>query len=184
MSIDSRRVALLVEDEFNLDEFIYPFHRFREAGAELKVVGSSRAPSFASQGMVVFPDLTGPDAAVEDFDAVIIPGGYAPDWMRRDRNLVAFVRGMHEAGKPVAAICHGGSMLVSAKILAGRQATSNAAIRDDLEAAGAIWLDEEVVVDGNLITSRRPWDLPALCRAVLAALGDADAASSPASLSA
>lgn len=170
MGIEGRRVALLVEDEFNLDEFIYPFHRFREAGAELKVVGSSRAGSFASQGMVVTPDLTGSDVRVEDFDAVIVPGGYAPDWMRRDRDLVGFVRGMHEAGKLVAAVCHGGSMLVSAKILAGRRATSNASIRDDLEAAGAIWLDEEVVVDGNLITSRRPWDLPALCKAVLAAL--------------
>jgi protease I len=176
MGIEGRRVALLVEDEFNLDEFIYPFHRFREAGAELKVVGSSRAASFASQGMVVTPDLTGSDARVEDFDAVIVPGGYAPDWMRRDRDLVGFVRGMHEAGKLVAAVCHGGSMLVSAKILAGRRATSNASIRDDLEAAGAIWLDEEVVVDGNLITSRRPWDLPALCKAVLAVLDRAPVA--------
>jgi protease I len=170
MSIEGQHVALLVEDEFELAEFIYPFHRFREAGAEVTVIGTSRAESFASQGMVVIPDLVAADAKVEDFDAVIIPGGYAPDWMRRDRVLVGFVRDMHAAGKPVAAICHGGSMLVSAKILEGRRATSNAAIRDDLEAAGAIWLDEEVVVDGNLITSRRPRDLPAMCKAVLAAL--------------
>jgi len=107
---------------------------------------------------------------VGDFDAVIVPGGYAPDKMRRDADLVQFVHDMDAAGKPVAAICHAGWMLVSAKVLQGRQATSFYSIRDDVEAAGAKWSDEEVVVDGNLITSRTPADLPAFCKAVIAAL--------------
>ena len=115
-------------------------------------------------------DLSSSEAHSEDFDAVIVPGGQAPDKMRLDKDLVGFVRSMDEAGKPVAAICHAGSVLVSAKILAGRRATSFYSIRDDLEAAGAQWSDDAVVVDRNLITSRVPNDLPAFCHAVIEAL--------------
>jgi protease I len=107
---------------------------------------------------------------------VIIPGGYAPDKMRRSAEMVAFVRDMDGAGKPVAAICHAGWMLVSAKVVKGRRATCFSSIRDDLEAAGAQWSDEPVVVDGNLITSRVPGDLPAFCRAVIGALAPEPAA--------
>ena len=107
---------------------------------------------------------------------MIIPGGQAPDKMRRSREMVAFVHDMDAAGKPVAAICHAGSMLVSAKMLRGRNATSFYSVRDDLEAAGANWSDEPVVMDGNLITSRVPGDLPAFCRAVISTLSKAPAA--------
>lgn len=167
MSLEGKTVALLVEDDYNLDEFIYPLHRFAEAGATVKVVGTSRAEVFASHDRQVRADLPAADAAVADFDAVIIPGGYAPDKMRRDADMVAFVRDMDLAGKPVAAICHAGWMLVSAKIVSGRDATCFYSVRDDLEAAGAHWLDEPVVVDRNLVTSRTPSDLPVFCAAVI-----------------
>jgi protease I len=167
MSLDGKTVALLVEDDYNLDEFIYPLHRFAEAGATVKVVGPSRTDVFTSHDRQVRADLPASAAAVADFDAVIIPGGYAPDKMRRDADLVAFVRDMDAAGKPVAAICHAGWMLVSARIVAGRDATCFYSVRDDLEAAGARWHDEPVVVDRNLVTSRTPSDLPAFCAAVI-----------------
>jgi len=167
MTLEGKRVALLVEDEYNMDEFIYPYHRFKEAGAEVKVVGSSRTDTFSSHGVSVKSDLPATRARVEDFDAVIIPGGHAPDKMRMDKDLVRFVHDMDSAGKPVGAICHAGWMLVSAKVLPGRNATSYYSIRDDLEAAGAHWSDEEVVVDRNLVTSRTPADLPVFCRTII-----------------
>ena len=98
MSLDGKRVAVLIEDEFNLDEFIYPYHRFREAGADVKVVGTSRAKTFTSHGKEVAADLAAADASVADFDAVIIPGGYAPDKMRRDTDMVGF-RSRHGPGR-------------------------------------------------------------------------------------
>ena len=108
-----------------------------------------------------------------EFDAVVVPGGYAPDMMRRHPAMVALVRDAAQQGKVVAAICHAGWMLVSAGILKGRQATSFFSIKDDLVAAGADWKDAEVVIDGNLITSRKPDDLPAFCRAIVGALAKA-----------
>jgi protease I len=170
MTLEGKRVALLVEDGYNLDEFVYPYHRFKEAGAGVKVVGPSRTDTFSSHDRAVQADLPASQARVEDFDAVIIPGGQAPDKMRLDKDLVAFVHDMDSAGKPVGAICHAGSMLVSAKVLPGRRATSYYSIRDDMEAAGATWSDEEVVVDHNLITSRTPADLPAFCRAIIGSM--------------
>lgn len=167
MTLEGKRVALLVEDEYNIDEFVYPYHRFREAGADVKVVGTSRTDTFSSHDRQVRADLPANRARVEDFDAVIIPGGQAPDKMRQDKDLVQFVHDMDGAGKPVGAICHAGSMLVSAKVLKGRNATSFYSIRDDMEAAGATWSDEEVVVDRNLVTSRTPADLPAFCRTII-----------------
>jgi protease I len=167
MGLEGKRVAILVDDDYQMHEFWYPFYRFQEAGAQVRVVGSGQKSSFTSHGYAVTPDLDAKDARVEDFDAVIIPGGQAPDRMRRSAELVAFVRDMDGAGKPVAAICHAGSMLVSAKIARDRSLTSYYSIRDDLEAAGARWSDEPVVVDRNLITSRVPGDLPAFCRAVM-----------------
>jgi protease I len=167
MTLEGKRIALLVEDGYNLDEFVYPYHRFKEAGADVKVVGPSRTDTFSSHDRSVKADLPASRARVQDFDAVIIPGGQAPDKMRMDKDLVGFVHDMDNAGKPVGAICHAGSMLVSAKILSGRSATSYYSIRDDMEAAGATWSDEEVVADRNLFTSRTPADLPAFCRTII-----------------
>jgi protease I len=169
MELEGKRVAILVEDDYQMHEFWYPFYRLQEAGAEVRVVGTGR-DSYTSHGYAVTPNLQAADAKVDEFDAVVIPGGQAPDRMRRSREMVAFVHDMDAAGKPVAAICHAGSMLVSAKIARGRRLTSFSSVRDDLEAAGADWVDEPVVMDGNLITSRVPGDLPAFCRTVIGAL--------------
>ncbi|MDD3990545.1 MAG: type 1 glutamine amidotransferase domain-containing protein [Desulfobacterales bacterium] len=171
MELKGKRVALLVEDLFNVFEFWYPFYRLKEAGATVTAVGTGRAPVFTGKPATeVRPDVSAKDVSATDFDAVVIPGGYAPDMMRRDPAMVRLVADMDAAGKVVAAICHAGWMLASAKILSGRKVTSFFAIRDDLTHAGAQWTDAEVVVDGNLITSRTPDDLPAFMRAVIEAL--------------
>jgi deglycase len=177
MELKGKRVAVLVEDEYQVIELWYPYYRMKEAGAEVKLVGTGRAPAFKSKhGYPAQADLAAADVKPADFDAVIIPGGYAPDLMRRNADMVKFVRDMNGAGKPVAAICHAGWMLASAKVVDGRRATCFYSIKDDLIAAGAKWVDEPVVVDGNLITSRVPEDLPDFCRAIVGALAPTAAA--------
>jgi protease I len=137
----------------------------------VKVIGGGGAKSYTSKhGYPVTVDVQAGQVKAVEFDAVIVPGGYAPDMMRRHPAMVALVREATQQGKVVAAICHAGWMLVSAGILKGRKATSFFSIKDDLVAAGADWQDAEVVVDGNLITSRNPNDLPAFCRAIVASL--------------
>ncbi|PYM99761.1 MAG: protease, partial [Candidatus Rokuibacteriota bacterium] len=127
--------------------------------------------SYASKlGYPVTVDVQADQVKAVEFDAVVVPGGYAPDMMRRHPAMVALVREAAQQGKVVAAICHAGWMLVSAGIVNGRRATSFFSIKDDLVAAGAKWEDSEVVIDGNLITSRKPDDLPAFCRAIVGAL--------------
>jgi protease I len=171
MELQGKTIAILAEDLYEDLELWYPFYRFKEAGAMVKVVGSGRSQTHNSKhGYPVTPDLTAEEARVADFDAVVIPGGYSPDLMRRKPEMVAFVRDMDKAGKTVAAICHAGWMLVSADIVKGRQATCFFSIKDDLVAAGARYVDEAVVVDRNLVTSRRPADLPDFCKAIIAQL--------------
>ena len=177
MDLKGKRVAVLVEDEYQVIELWYPYYRMKEAGAEVKLLGTGRANNqFKSKhGYPANADIASADAKVEDFDAVIIPGGYAPDLMRRNADMVKFVHDMDAAGKPVAAICHAGWMIASAKIVKDRKATCFYSVKDDLIAAGAKWVDEPVVVDGNLITSRVPEDLPAFCQAIIGALAPATA---------
>lgn len=168
MELEGRNIAILAEDLYEDLELWYPYYRLQEAGATVKVIGSGRAETHTSKhGYPVKPDLSVEQARVEDFDAVVIPGGYSPDLMRRKPEMVAFVRDMDAQGKTVAAICHAGWMLVSAGIVKGRRATCFMSIKDDLLAAGADYWDEPVVVDGNLVTSRFPADLPHFCRAII-----------------
>jgi protease I len=177
MELDGRKVAILAEDLYEDLELWYPYYRLKEAGADVKVIGSGRADSFASKhGYPVKPDLDADQARASDFDAVVIPGGYSPDLMRRKPAMVAFVREMNAEAKTVAAICHAGWMLVSAGILSGRRATGFMSIKDDMVAAGADYRDEPVVVDANLITSRFPADLPHFCRAIIGQLARETAA--------
>ena len=177
MELDGRKVAILAEDLYEDLELWYPYYRLKEAGAEVKVVGSGRADTFTSKhGYPVKPDLTSDQARASDFDAVVIPGGYSPDMMRRKPSMVSFVKDMDAAGKTVAAICHAGWMLVSAGIVNGRKATCFMSVKDDIVAAGADYRDEPVVVDGNLITSRFPGDLPHFCRAIIGQLARETAA--------
>jgi len=177
MELDGRKVAILAEDLYEDRELWYPYYRLKEAGAEVKVVGSGRAETFTSKhGYPVKPDLTSDQARASDFDAVVIPGGYSPDMMRRKPSMVSFVKDMDAAGKTVAAICHAGWMLVSAGIVNGRKATCFMSVKDDIVAAGADYRDEPGVVDGNLITSRFPGDLPHFCRAIIGQLARETAA--------
>ncbi len=171
MELEGKSAAILVEDMFNVFEFWYPYYRLKEAGALVRVVGSGSAERYRGKdGTVAKADVSAAEVSEEDFDGLIIPGGYAPDHMRRHPEMVSLVRDVFSAGKPLAAICHAGWMLASAGILKGKTVTSFFAIKDDLIHAGAHWVDEEVVVDGNLITSRTPEDLPAFMRAVISAL--------------
>jgi len=168
MSLKGKRVALLIEDEYQELEAWYPYLRMQEAGANVVVVGSGRKTTFESKlGYPMDADKPIQEVRAEDFDAVIIPGGFAPDYMRLCRPMVDFVRKAYESDKLVAAICHGGWMLVSAGAVRGRKATGYLPIRDDVENAGGTWVDAEVVRDGNVITSRTPPDLPAFARAIV-----------------
>jgi protease I len=172
------RVAILIEDMYEDQEFWYPARRFAEAGVAVTVVGPEAGTTYKSKhGYPARADVAARDVTAEEFDAVVIPGGYAPDRMRRHQAMVELVRQAHRTGKVVAAICHAGWMLCSAGILEGKEVTSYSSIRDDMTNAGARWVDREVVQDGNLITSRTPDDLPAFLRVILAAVAaDSDAA--------
>lgn len=173
MELKGKRVAVLAENMYQELELWYPLLRLREAGAETFVVGSGSAQEYKSKlGYPVEVDVAADDVKAGDIDAVVIPGGYSPDLMRRYPAMVKLVREADEQGKIVAAICHAGWMLASADVLRGKKATSFFAIKDDLINAGADWVDAEVVRDGNLITSRMPSDLPAFCRTIIEALGE------------
>lgn len=168
MELEGKKFIVLIEEMFNDLEFWYPYYRLKEAGAEVVVVGSGSAESYSGKsGTAAKADRNADQISTSEFDGIIIPGGYAPDYMRRYPEMVKLVRELFEAEKVVAAICHAGWMLASARILQGRKVTSVPAIKDDLIHAGADWVDEEVVVDGKLITSRKPDDLPAFMRAVI-----------------
>ena len=171
MQFGRKKVAILIEEMFNTHEFWYPYYRLKEAGAEVIVVGSRAATVYHGKpGTEAKSDVGAEEVAADDLDGIVIPGGYAPDLMRRYPKMVQLVKDMFQKGKVVAAICHAGWMLASAEVLEGRTATSFFAIKDDMVHAGAKWVDEEVVVDGNLITSRKPDDLPAFMQAIIAAL--------------
>jgi len=170
MELQGKKVAILVETLYEDQELWYPYYRLREAGAEVQVVGPRKGTFESKHGYPVKADCGADEVRAEEYDAVVIPGGYAPDHMRRNKAMVGLVRDAVGRGKVVAAICHAGWMLASAGVLKGRKATCYFAIRDDLVNAGAEYLDQEVVRDGNLITSRFPDDLPAFCRTIIAAL--------------
>ncbi len=171
MELKNKKVVIPVEDMFNDLEFWYPFYRLKEAGAEVVVVGSGRAETYTGKsGTETKVDAGAGQVVASNFDGIVIPGGYAPDLMRRYPEMVDLVRDIHKAGKVVAAICHAGWMLASADIVKGRTLTSFFAIKDDLVHAGANWIDQEVVIDGNLITRRKPDDRPAYMRAVIESL--------------
>lgn len=166
-----KKAAVLIEDNYQVLEVWYPYLRLREDDIETVFVGPGRQKEYRSKEW--YPaeeELKIKDAKVTDFAAVIIPGGYAPDMLRRDDKINRFVKEMFEAGKLVAAICHAGSVLVSAGILSGKTATCFYAVKDDVINAGAKYVDKEVVVDGKLITSRNPYDLPAFCKEIVKAL--------------
>jgi protease I len=177
LPLEGRRVAVLAENMYEDLELWYPLIRLREAGAEVSVVAPTAGATYKSKhGLEVKADLSAEDAKARQFDAVVIPGGFAPDYMRRSEAMVRFVKDAHDEGKILAAICHAGSMLVSAKVLKGRTVTCYKSIKDDVTNAGGIYVDRAVVRDGDLITSRVPDDLPAFCREIISALSTPKAA--------
>jgi len=162
------RVAILIEDLFEDIEVTSPRDALTEAGAAVVLVGPMAGKAYAGKhGGVLTADLAAGDARADDFDAVVIPGGYAPDKMRLRHAMVDLVRDCLVAGKPVAAICHGPSVLVNARVLPGRTLTCWPSIAVDVKNAGGRYVDRPVVEDGNLITSRKPDDLPAFNDALL-----------------
>jgi protease I len=165
------RIVVLAESQYQELELWYPVLRFREAGADVVVASPARGALYASKiGYPVRSDAAVEEIDPQDVDALIIPGGFAPEGMRRSQPLLDLVRKTHENGTVVAAICHAGWVLVSAGIARGRHLTCVPIIRDDLLSAGADYTDAPVVRDGNLITSRLPNDLPAFCAEIASAL--------------
>jgi protease I len=171
MRLKGKKVILLVENLYQELEFWVPYYRLKEEGAQVTVVGSGSSRTYTSKyGYPVDAEKEAGEIDVAKFDGVVIPGGYAPDLMRRYPEMVKIVKEAQEKGKVIAAICHAGWMLASAGVLKGRKVTGFFAIKDDLIHAGAHYVDAEVVRDGNLITSRKPDDLPAFCRELVGAL--------------
>jgi protease I len=171
VELTGKRVAVLAEDHYENLELWYPVLRLREAGAEVTIVGPRAGESYKSkEGYPAKADLSMDDARSADFDAVIVPGGYAPDRMRRHQPMLRLVRETFQAGKVVASICHAAWVPISAGVVKGKTMTCVSAVKDDVINAGANYVDKEVVVDGNLISSRTPPDLPAFCREIIRAL--------------
>lgn len=167
-----RRVAMLVEDEFDERELFGTADRLREAGVTVVLVGPAEGARYrGKRGDIAAAEAAAGRARASEFDAVVIPGGHAPDRMRLRHAMVDLVRDAMAAGKPVAAICHGPQLLISADVLRGRTLTCWPSIAVDVTNAGGLYVDRPVVEDGNLITSRRPDDVPAFADAILRALG-------------
>jgi protease I len=168
MAKNSRHIAILVEEQYQVLEVWYPLLRLAEAGIRVTTIGTGKKDLYHSkEGYPITVDTAIEQVNVRDFDGVIIPGGWAPDFLRRYPRVVNFVKRLYADGRVVASICHGGWLLVSAGVVKGNKVTSFFAIKDDLIAAGGIYLDREVVVDKNLVTSRKPEDLPAFVAAII-----------------
>lgn len=168
MRLKGQKAAILAENLYQEMEVWYPLYRLREEGCEVTVVGTGSADTYTSKhGYPIKVDRSADQVRSDEFDAVVVPGGYAPDILRRYPSVLKLVREAFEKGKVVAAICHGGWVLASAGIVRGRKVTSFSAIRDDMVNAGAEFFDREVVLDGRLVTSRKPDDLPAFCREMI-----------------
>lgn len=162
-------VAFIFDEMFEDSELEVPYQRLKQAGHEPVLVGLEANKEVTGKlGKTVTTERTIDEVSAEDFDALVIPGGYSPDKIRTNEKMVELTRSIHEAGKPIAAICHAGWMLAEADIVQGKTVTSYPSIKTDLVNAGATWVDQEVAEDGNLITSRRPDDLEAFSKTLLA----------------
>ena len=166
-----RKVAIMVDQLYQVLEVWYPYYRLKEEGFEVHLVGAEAKKEYLSkEGYPCVSDVAAGQVGADEYDCMVVPGGFAPDFMRRSSDVIKFANDMVAAGKIIAAICHGGWLLCSTRIYQGKKATCFLAIKDDIKNAGAEYVDAECVVDGNLITSRKPDDLPAFCKAIISAL--------------
>lgn len=171
-NLNGKKVAILATDGFEQDELLSPLEALKNAGAEAKVVspakGEIKGWKFTDWGKKVNVDVPLKEANADEFDALVLPGGVMnPDNLRREPAAVEFVKSFFKDGKPIAAICHGPQLLIEADIVRGQKLTSYPSLKTDLTNAGAHWVDEEVVVDNGLVTSRTPDDLPAFNRKMI-----------------
>jgi len=172
--LDGKKIAILAEEDFEDSELIEPMRAMKNAGAKVLIVGSGSKETYRGKrgSVTVRVDATADKVKAEDFDAIIVPGGYAADRMRLHQSMVELVRKAYELGKVVAAICHGPQLLISAEIARGHRVTSWPSLAVDLRNAGAEWVDAPVAQDGNIITSRKPADLPRFNKAIIEVLRD------------
>lgn len=171
MDLKKTRVAVLVEQQYQELEVWYPYYRLKEAGCQVTLVGPEADKVFPSKlGYPARSDRAARDLAASDFDVMVIPGGFAPDFIRRCPHMIRLTNDMANQGKIMAAICHGPWVLCSTSALRGKRATCFFAIKDDVVNAGATYVDAEVIRDGNVITSRKPDDLPAFLQTIVQAI--------------
>jgi len=170
--LDGKKIAILAEDDFEDSELIEPLRSMKNAGARVLIVGSGNKRTYKGKrgNTTIHIDIPADKVKASEFDAIIIPGGYAPDKMRLHQSIIDLVKQAHDLNKVIAAICHGPQLLISADIVRGRRVTSWPSVAIDLINAGAEWVDTPVVRDGNLITSRKPADLPRFNKAIIDAL--------------
>jgi protease I len=165
MELAGHKILAFVDEEFEDLEMWYPVLRLRESGAIVDIAGPKANTVYHGKyGVPITTDFAFGDAKSADYTGLYVPGGWAPDKLRRYGDVLRLTREFHADEKPIAQICHAGWVLISAKIVKGYTMTSTPGIRDDLENAGAVWVDEEVVVDRNIVSGRRPPDLPAFCK--------------------
>ncbi|WP_335872512.1 type 1 glutamine amidotransferase domain-containing protein [Bacillus sp. 2205SS5-2] len=161
MRLEGRKVIQLVSADFEDLELWYPVLRLREEGATVHIVGEKSGEEYIGKyGVPITSQYAFSEINSDEYDAILVPGGWSPDKLRRYEEVISIVKSMNDHQKPIGQICHAGWVLISAKILQGKKVTSTPGIKDDMENAGAVWLNEPVVVDGHLISSRRPPDLP------------------------
>ena len=167
----NQKIAILIDQLFQDSEVTDPKEKLENAGFKVDIIGPNTTEEYVGKkGTKIKANKSINEVTAKDYSGLVIPGGWAPDKMRMNEKMVQFVVDINDKNKPIACICHGGSMLVEADVVKGKKATSYASIRCDLINAGARWCDKEVVVDGNLITSRTPADLPIFCSELLKAL--------------
>jgi protease I len=171
MSDSAKKVAVVLANNYEDVEATSPIEALENAGAEVTIVGIEKGEITGKKGDTQTASKTFADVSPDDFDMLLIPGGGSPENLRIDDAAVQFTRDFVQSGKPVASICHGPQLLISAKVVSGRKLTSVNKIRDDIVSAGGLYVDEELTEDGNLITSRVPGDLPAFNEAITKALG-------------